>query len=118
LVGGDAHADAGPADQNAALDPAFADRAGDFERVVRVIDAPRVVRAGVDHLVAVLAEQRYDALFDGDAAMIATDGDFHFDTDARASAGSRRSAELPATRRVTVSPPPGRAKDGGRRANT
>src|SRR4029079_11881626 len=85
FVSRDAHADARAANQDAALHLAAADLAVYFEREVRVIDAARVVRADVDHLVAVLSEQRYDALFDDDAAMIATDGDFHFDTDTRAS---------------------------------
>src|SRR5262245_21783794 len=64
LVGGDAHADARAADQDAPLHAAVADLAGHFEREVRVIDAARVIRADVDDFVAVLTEQRYDSLFD------------------------------------------------------
>src|SRR5437016_4519297 len=110
LVRGDAHADAGAADQDAALRPAVADLAGHFERVVRVIDAARVVRPDVDHFVAALSEQRDDALLDRNAAMVAPDGDFHGET----QIGRPRlpgEPKPPGARRVTLSLAPGRAKD-------
>ena len=77
LVGGDAHADAGAADQDAALGPALAHGQADLKSEVGVVHAVPAVRADVEHFVAHLLQDGDDAALDLEPAMVAADGDFH-----------------------------------------
>src|SRR3954454_6284098 len=77
LVGGDAHADAAAADEDAAIDASFTDGLGHLEREVRIIDAGVPLRAHVADLVVELRQEGDDAPFDIETAMIASDGNSH-----------------------------------------
>src|SRR5205085_5580808 len=77
LVGGDAHADAGAAHQDAALDAALGHGLGHLKREIRVVHALAAVRAEVQHLVAHLLQQGADALLDVVTAVVTADGDSH-----------------------------------------
>ena len=74
LVGGDRHADAGAADENAAVDFAAADLAGHQGGEIRVVDAGVGGRTVVDDLVPLGFEQRNHLLLEVISAVIAGDG--------------------------------------------
>src|SRR6516162_11509825 len=80
LVGRNAHADAGAADEQTAFHFAFADALGDFVREVGVIDAFRPFRADVEHLVPHRPDQGKQAPLDLHAAVIAANDDVHIYT--------------------------------------
>ena len=77
LVGGDGHADAGAADQDAAVDFAAADFLGHQGREVGVVDAFVRRRAVVDHVVPFGFEQGDHLLLQVISSMITGDGNFH-----------------------------------------
>ena len=68
LVGGDGHADAGSADQEAEIGFFILERFTDLLRVDRIITAVRRVRADVGHRVAVFFQMRNDLFFNSTAA--------------------------------------------------
>src|SRR5262245_29491994 len=78
LVGHDAHAEASPADEDAAIGGPVRDRFGDREGVVRVV-AGAVARldAKVADVVRQFLERRQQALLDLVAPVITPDGDSH-----------------------------------------
>ena len=95
LAGGDRGADAGAADEHAALRLAVLDRLAELARLVRVVDPHRVgVRAEIDGLVAQGLELVEDPLAELDAPVVERHGDSHAahrtDWSASASAAARR----------------------------
>ena len=77
LAGGDRRADAAAANQHAALGQAVGDREPERERVVRVVDGIRRVRADVEHVVSVTTEALGDVLLQGVARVVRADDDPH-----------------------------------------
>ena len=78
LAGGDARADAGAADQHAALGVAGEDRLADLARLVRIVDSHGVgVRPEVDDVVTERRELLEHALPQLDAAVVERDGHPH-----------------------------------------
>jgi hypothetical protein len=78
LAGGHGGADAGAADQHAALGLAFLDPLPELTRLVRIVDPlGRAVGAEVDHLVAERAELLQHALSQLYTAVVERDGDLH-----------------------------------------
>src|SRR5438552_8023071 len=77
LIGGDAHADAGAVDEDAAVHASFAHGLADGEGVVGVIDAVAALRSQVEDLMSQALQQGDDAAFDFEAAVVAADGDSH-----------------------------------------
>ena len=73
-VGGDAHADAGAADQHAALRAAAAERVGDGIREIRIIDRIGAVGAEIEHLEAKRLQLRQQRGFKLITAVIRGDG--------------------------------------------
>ena len=71
-------ADAGAADEHAALGTAVENRVAQLLRLVRIVDAHRVgVRSQVDDRVAVGADRLEQRIAKMDAAVIERDGDVH-----------------------------------------
>src|SRR4051794_31896780 len=78
LAGGDARADTGAADEDAALGIAAQDRLADLPRLVRVVDPRRVgVGAEVDGVAAGVGERREHLLAQVDAAVVERGRDPH-----------------------------------------
>src|SRR5262245_26570217 len=77
LVGRDAHADAGAADQDAALHAPLADGLGDLEGEVGVINTVLAGGPHVQHFVPHLLQERNDAPLGLVAAVVAANGDLH-----------------------------------------
>src|SRR5262245_35785503 len=77
LVGGDAHADAGAAYQDAAFHLTPADTRGYLIRIIGVVDALGTRRANILDLMSKLLEDGHQASLCVEPAMIAADGDFH-----------------------------------------
>ena len=77
LVGGERHADAGAADQDAAIEFAGRDRAPDLGRVVGIVD--RLVRVGAEVAVrrAQLVERVLDQFLQLEAGMVCANRDAH-----------------------------------------
>src|SRR5438105_3069087 len=77
LVGGDAHADTGAADQDATIDGTFADRLGDLKGIIGIIDALAAAGSHVDYVMAKALQERDNTPFYLKAPVVATDCDFH-----------------------------------------
>src|SRR5260370_29188128 len=77
FIGGDAHADAGAANQDTAIDALFSDGLGDLDGEIGIIHAFRSVGAEVQSLVAELFEEKHDSLLGLKSSMVAADGNFH-----------------------------------------
>ena len=73
-IGGDAHADAGAADQHAALRATAAERLGDSIREIRIIHRVRAVGAEIEHLQAKRLQLRQQRGFKLITAVIRGDG--------------------------------------------
>ena len=77
LAGGDRRADAAAANQHAALRQAVGDRETERERVVRIVDGLRRVRADVEHVVSVTTEALGDVLLQGVTRVVRANDDAH-----------------------------------------
>src|SRR5206468_180002 len=89
LVGGDAHADAGAADQDAAIDSPLAHCLGHLKGVIRVIDALTGRSTDIENFVTEILYEGHEPALDLEAAMIAADGYFHVSRSVPLSPGGR-----------------------------
>src|SRR5262249_35069449 len=77
LVGGDAHAETGPADEDSTIRAMIADREADGERVVGIVDAFAPFGTKIENIVTELLEERNEASFHLESAMVASNGNLH-----------------------------------------